>query len=524
MSLSPFYPFSVVPGNGQHAGLTVASIDDSGNEVVAGSSTIGQGVVLQQQATAPAATQNAITLYTTDGKTLSSVTPGGGPATIQVDGTTDWFNVKAFGATGNGTTDDTTAIQNALNAAAAAGGGTVYIPTGVYVLSAALSGTSLVNIMGDGLSSELKQTSTTANCITYAQTGVGYVGISKLLIQGPASGTGVGIFMSANSGANPVQAVAIRDLEIKQMGSHGVQIQTPIETNIENVQALFCGGDGFNVTNGTSTSFVNCYANHPTGNGYTISGMSYSSLVSCACDNAQAMGYYILNSGTISLVSCGTEVPVSYPYQINGSNAVSLLSCYSRTNPSIACWVTGGTVATWIQGFVESSPGGTATASIQVDSGCRVVVGSFTVVTATSFNANATTQVNGNQISVSGNQGTGLVAVNRAATTNFASLALQTNGVAEWNLQMRSDSTNDLHVQDAANGINSIIVEQHSAASNIQLGNAKSFGASSVGVIGITNASAVPTGNPTGGGVLYVNAGALTYRGSSGTVTILGPA
>ena len=34
----------------------------------------------------------------------------------------------------------------------------------------------------------------------------------------------------------------------------------------------------------------------------------------------------------------------------------------------------------------------------------------------------------------------------------------------------------------------------------------------------------VPTANPTGGGVLYVESGALKYRGSSGTVTTLGNA
>jgi parallel beta-helix repeat protein len=45
------------------------------------------------------------------------------------------FNVRDFGATGNGITDDTAAIQTAINAAAAAGGGQVYMPTGVYRVS-----------------------------------------------------------------------------------------------------------------------------------------------------------------------------------------------------------------------------------------------------------------------------------------------------------------------------------------------------------------------------------------------------
>jgi len=44
------------------------------------------------------------------------------------------------------------------------------------------------------------------------------------------------------------------------------------------------------------------------------------------------------------------------------------------------------------------------------------------------------------------------------------------------------------------------------------------------GVIGIANATTAPTTNPTGGGVLYVEAGALKYRGSSGTITTLGVA
>jgi hypothetical protein len=44
---------------------------------------------------------------------------------------------------------------------------------------------------------------------------------------------------------------------------------------------------------------------------------------------------------------------------------------------------------------------------------------------------------------------------------------------------------------------------------------------SGVGVIGVANATTVPTTNPTGGGVLYVEGGALKYRGSSGTVTTI---
>ncbi len=48
------------------------------------------------------------------------------------------FNVKNFGATGNGTTDDTQAIQAAIIACDAAGGGIVWFPNGTYNIGGAL--------------------------------------------------------------------------------------------------------------------------------------------------------------------------------------------------------------------------------------------------------------------------------------------------------------------------------------------------------------------------------------------------
>lgn len=54
-------------------------------------------------------------------------------------------------------------------------------------------------------------------------------------------------------------------------------------------------------------------------------------------------------------------------------------------------------------------------------------------------------------------------------------------------------------------------------------GSAGSYGGGQ-SVAFIANATTVPTTNPTGGGILYVEGGALKYRGSSGTVTTLGAA
>jgi len=44
------------------------------------------------------------------------------------------YNVKDYGALGDGSTDDTSAIQTTINTAFAAGGGVVYFPNGIYII------------------------------------------------------------------------------------------------------------------------------------------------------------------------------------------------------------------------------------------------------------------------------------------------------------------------------------------------------------------------------------------------------
>lgn len=72
------------------------------------------------------------------------------------------FNVVDYGATPNDDADDTTAIQSALDACAEAGGGTVYIPRGTYIISRQASESPILQmesnttVKGDGPVSVLK--------------------------------------------------------------------------------------------------------------------------------------------------------------------------------------------------------------------------------------------------------------------------------------------------------------------------------------------------------------------------------
>lgn len=79
------------------------------------------------------------------------------------------FNVRAYGATGNGSTDDTTAMNTAITAAKAASG-TLKIPAGTYLVSSPLlvggGSPGALKIEGDGWGSQIKLANA-SNCYIF---------------------------------------------------------------------------------------------------------------------------------------------------------------------------------------------------------------------------------------------------------------------------------------------------------------------------------------------------------------------
>jgi polygalacturonase len=86
-----------------------------------------------------------------------------------VPGTTDWVNVKAYGATGGGVTSDSAAIQSAITAA---GSGVVYFPAGTYLLNTPLSITTACTFQGAGREATILQLGAGVNdyAIKFTQT------------------------------------------------------------------------------------------------------------------------------------------------------------------------------------------------------------------------------------------------------------------------------------------------------------------------------------------------------------------
>tara|TARA_S200002703_G_C3800562_1_gene247382 strand:+ start:1018 stop:2772 length:1755 start_codon:yes stop_codon:yes gene_type:complete len=126
------------------------------------------------------------------------------------------ISVKDFGAVGDGVTDDTSAIQAAIDYAGSTGG-SVYIPTGVYKTTATLDLTNLshaIQIYGDGDRSRIIATvSSNGAAIEIGSvpqgpnTSLMTVEISSIYLRSDSS-TGSGIFV------NGAQRAIIRDIFI----------------------------------------------------------------------------------------------------------------------------------------------------------------------------------------------------------------------------------------------------------------------------------------------------------------------
>ena len=142
-------------------------------------------------------------------------------------------SVKDFGAEGDGVTDDTASIQAAIDAAPF--GGSVYFPSGKYIISAAITVNKPMTIFGpnagsiqNNSGSYIQQTTTSENAFTlvartenYAFSQYGIVGVTfeSLAIYGNSSGTksatGIGVDTTVNGGNFHIRECLFRDVNVK---------------------------------------------------------------------------------------------------------------------------------------------------------------------------------------------------------------------------------------------------------------------------------------------------------------------
>lgn len=159
------------------------------------------------------------------------------------------LNVRDYGATGNGTTDDTAAILKTINAAIAAGKET-YIPDGTYYLASTLTIPNNATIKGQSMTgSWLKggvvagsgQNISTLKVGDFGKTfkfavNSSYSNLTNIHFRGGGGNSGAVLQMGAQSGANYQHHLYFKDCEIErnlgsQVGTY-TDYSKPIYNNV----------------------------------------------------------------------------------------------------------------------------------------------------------------------------------------------------------------------------------------------------------------------------------------------------
>jgi hypothetical protein len=124
-------------------------------------------------------------LEVTGDLTVGGTYPGGGGGSTNVfQDSLGWFDVKAYGAVGNGIADDRAAIQAAIDAA---DDGVVYFPPGIYDVGDSILITNSVTIIGAGSGGDCRIVATTDNPVFHVDDGDAYAYpgvIRDIMIQG----------------------------------------------------------------------------------------------------------------------------------------------------------------------------------------------------------------------------------------------------------------------------------------------------------------------------------------------------
>jgi hypothetical protein len=235
----------------------------------------------------------------TDASLVTYTPAGTGAVTTTVQAKLrQYISVKDFGAVGDGTTDDTTAINNAIAAIASPAGGTIYFPSGNYKITSTITWSNKpVTLSGDGCGYQPG----TGTRVTVAS------GVKGFNVKNGSSGYGRDScienlnILSLSSGAGSdvgilVQCkMTLRNVMIQNFGSHGVQVLSGVSSPDVTINANL-----FYFEN------LKCYTNR--GDGMRITGIDSNAGTTINYDGSNNTGWGLLDTANISNTHIGPHV------------------------------------------------------------------------------------------------------------------------------------------------------------------------------------------------------------------------
>lgn len=301
------------------------------------------------------------------------------------------INPAAFGARGDGQTDDTDAIQRAFDSASVYGSKVTFGP-GDFMISRALNIYSNMIVSGSHMNkTRIIQETDGENGLQ--GTDIDGFMMRDIWIEGPAvpgSGitTGTGLFIDRDLRDNTYK-LQLENVYLRHFGAYGLDVSNAITSVWNLVIAEECG-TGFNIhgvsggSAGTSVILNGCYANGCYFTGFLVDTMVYMTFNSCAADSC-GIGYEVIGAANhtqgIAFNACGTESledkDTDHPgigWKIDGGFGIGLYNCWNFKNIHTVYWVTGGARAITLIGCTENSPEPSAQYSFKIDTGSSATI------------------------------------------------------------------------------------------------------------------------------------------------------
>ena len=234
------------------------------------------------------------------------------------------LNVRQFGAKGDGKHDDTKAIQRAIDAAAARGGA-VFLPPGVY-LSAELQMRPHVSLTGvpawdyeHGFGSVIRLADEHAKCLLNI-TGAFGITIEGLSLDGGKRGAGVhGIWLNKPDYGKQEDTFRIERCQVANFTGDGVRLTRAWCFSIRHSMIAYNGGDGISLR-GWDGFFLDNWLSGNEGAGFaareenascTFTGnrieWNREGILIVGGDGYNITGNFLDRAGTCGLALLGTE-------------------------------------------------------------------------------------------------------------------------------------------------------------------------------------------------------------------------